>query len=260
MKKQLLLVKFGGSLITDKEKEDTARPDVISQCVQQIKEVKNALPETDIVIGTGAGSFGHIQAHAYQLKKGATLAEQFYGMCVVHNNVRKLNEIVVDSLTGTGLPAFSVSPSAIFMASDGALVSTFFPPIRQLLASGCIPLLHGDAVLDPVRGLTIMSTEKVLQACLENLRELYEKITVVYGMDVPGVWDGERRIVSVLERDRELFRHENGVKDVTGGIEAKIKSARQAADVADAVYLISPKEPGTLLGALQNEQVGTRIE
>jgi len=259
MKKQLVLIKLGGSLITDKKKEDTIRPDVIEQCVEEIESVRRALPDTDIIIGTGAGSFGHIQAHKYQLKAGARLAEQFYGMCMVHNNVRKLNEFVTGQLIAKELPAFSISPSAILMANDGTIASSFFQPVRQLLASGCIPMMHGDAVLDPIRGLTIMSTEKVLQACLENLRELYEEIVVIYCMDVSGIWDENRRTISVLERNQTPFSHKSSVRDVTGGIEGKVKSARYAAELAERVYLISGKEKGDLKKAIAGERVGTRV-
>jgi len=260
MKKQLVLIKFGGSLITDKRTEDAVRADMIERCAEQVEEVKRTFPATDLIIGTGVGSFGHIQARKYLLKKGIKPAELFYGMCTIHNNVRKLNEMVVDRLTERTLSAFSISPSAIFMANDGAVASSFFQPVRQLLSSGCIPMMHGDAVLDPVRGLTIMSTEKVLQTCLEDLRELYEEIVVVYCMDVDGIWDENRKVIPVLERDRQLFMHVNDVEDVTGGIEGKVRSARKAADLADRVYLISGKTQGTLRKAIEGKQVGTRIE
>jgi len=260
MKKQLVLIKFGGSLITDKRKEDTVRVDIIERCAEQVEEMKRALPATDLIIGTGVGSFGHIQARNYLFKKDIKPTELFYGMCTIHNNVRKLNEMVVDQLTERGLSAFSISPSAILMANEGVIASSFFQPVRQLLASGCIPMTHGDAVLDPVRGLTIMSTENVLQACLEDLRELYEEIVVVYCMDVDGVWDENRKVIPVLERDQQLFMHVNDVEDVTGGIEGKVRSARKAADLADRVYLISGREQGALKKAIEGKQVGTQIK
>ncbi|MDN5275050.1 MAG: hypothetical protein JWP06_951 [Candidatus Saccharibacteria bacterium] len=259
MKKQLVLIKFGGSLISDKEKEDTARPDIIARCAEQVKEVKQALPDADLIIGTGAGSFGHMQALRYMLKKNIEPAEQFYGMCVIHNNVRKLNEMVVDQLTERGIPAFSISPSAFLMASDGAVTSSFLQPLRQLLASGCIPMVHGDVALDSVRGLTIMSTEKILQICLEDLRELYEEIIVIYCMDSDGVWDEDRKTIPVLEKDQLVFTYQSDTKDVTGGIEGKVKSARKAAELADSVYLISGMEQGALKKAMEGNQIGTRV-
>jgi isopentenyl phosphate kinase len=259
MKKQLVLIKFGGSLITDKEKEDTPRPELIERCAEQMREVKRVLPNADMIIGTGVGSFGHIQARRYQLKKNIKPAELFYGMCTIHDNVRMLNEMVVKKLMGEKLSAFSISPSAMLMANDGVIVSSFFQPLRQLLASGCTPVLHGDAVLDPVRGLTIMSTEKVLQVCLEDLRELYEDIIVIYCMDANGISDENHKTISVLEKDQKLFIHPSETKDVTGGIEGKVESARKAAELADRVYLISGKEEGMLKQAIVGKQVGTRV-
>jgi isopentenyl phosphate kinase len=260
MKKQLVLIKLGGSLITDKNKEDTAQVAIIEQCAKEIAEVKRLFPNTDMIIGTGVGSFGHIQARNYQRNVVPGSAKMFYGMSTIHNNVRKLNGLVAEQLTSKGLSAFSISPSAMLMAYDGEIASAFLQPIRQLLASGCIPLMHGDAVLDPVRGLIIMSTEKVIQVCLEDLREVYEDIIVIYCMDVDGVWDADHNVIPLLEKDEKLFIHPSDVKDVTGGIEGKVKSARKAAAFANRVYLISGREKDSLKNVIEGRQIGTQVK
>ena len=59
--KDLILIKIGGSLITDKTKPYTTRPEVIKRIA---KEIKEAVSEKDVnlIIGHGAGSFGHQSA------------------------------------------------------------------------------------------------------------------------------------------------------------------------------------------------------
>ena len=61
-----MLLKLGGSVITDKTQPFTARTDVIERLA---REIKNALDERgddlQLIIGHGAGSFGHPLAEKY---------------------------------------------------------------------------------------------------------------------------------------------------------------------------------------------------
>jgi len=259
MHKQLVLIKFGGSLITYKDQEDTARYENIEFCADEMRQVYKAQHDTHFIIGTGGGSFAHVKAHEYNLKEGAKTAQQLYGMCSTHNNVRKLNGIVADNFTRVGIPAFTLSPASLLMANNGVVDSAYAAPVVQLLKSDCIPMVHGDTILDVARGTTLFSTEKVLQVCLEELRSMYREIVVVYCMDIGGIADENGKIISKIARDEALFIHRNANRDVTGGIEGKLKSARAAADVADRVYVISGKTRGAIMKAILNKRVGTRV-
>ena len=260
MYKRLVLIKLGGSLITDKRREDIARHDVIKLCANEVGDMYRSLNDTHYIIGTGAGSFAHIRAHKYHLREGAKTATQLYGMSVTHNSVRRLNGMVTDQLTSVGVPAFAVSPASFITLDNAQPYSVYMDSIMQLLLSGCIPLLHGDTILDKTRGTTILSTEKVLQVCLENLRSLYEEIIVIYCMDTDGLLDSSGKTVTQLKPDDELFTHQSSHHDVTGSIVGKVKSARLAANIADRVYLVSGKNEGAIMGAIEDRRVGTKIQ
>jgi isopentenyl phosphate kinase len=75
---ELVLLKLGGSVITDKTRPFTARLDVIERLAA---EIKNALTDRGddlrLIIGHGAGSFGH-EAAAKMTHKGA--ADSWLGL------------------------------------------------------------------------------------------------------------------------------------------------------------------------------------
>jgi isopentenyl phosphate kinase len=259
MAKQLVAIKLGGSLITIKNKPFTVQEQHIELFSRELFSVRREWPATDFLIGNGSGSFGHFTAHQYGLREGAHNPAQFYGMCVTHNAVLKLSLMVADTLCNEGVPTFAVSPSSMITCNQGEVAEVNLAPIKVLLENGCVPLLHGDTMTDLVVGTTIMSTEEILLACMREVFTVYDRIVVIYLLDVDGVLDQSgSRIPELGPEDtlavNRLFHH-----DVTGGIAAKVAAARKAAYYADTVYLIDGRSPGMLRRAMQGQDVGTRV-
>src|SRR5258708_15346545 len=120
MTRRLVSIKLGGGLITDKAKPMTAKRALIRRLANEIAVIYK-MQKIELLIGTGAGSYGHFTAHKYDLKYGAKTDEQFYGMCVAHNEVRNLNSMIVDALIAKMVPAFTISPSSIMTCTRGEL-------------------------------------------------------------------------------------------------------------------------------------------
>jgi isopentenyl phosphate kinase len=59
---EIILLKLGGSLITDKNTPYTANHGIITQVLKEIKEELNKNPALHLIIGHGAGSFAHQSA------------------------------------------------------------------------------------------------------------------------------------------------------------------------------------------------------
>lgn len=68
--KNIVLVKLGESLITDKEKAYTVRRNAIKDLAIQIKLALDRSPETHLIIGNGAGSFAHYPAQQFKMADG----------------------------------------------------------------------------------------------------------------------------------------------------------------------------------------------
>lgn len=258
MNKSLAVIKFGGGLITDKSTPFTARRAQIKHMAAELKAARDALPEIDFLLGNGAGSFGHPPAKQYGLREGAQTPEQLYGMSVTHNGVQQLNTMVTSALIDQEVPAFSLAPSSMLACSDGKVSACNAQPLKQLLQRGLVPVVYGDTLTDDMRGTTIFSTEKVLEACLDEIRAHYQEITVVYVMNAPGVLNEAGEVLSRLDpnHDVQVTRHDG--HDVTGGIVGKVDAARRAAKLATRVYIVG-SESGSLSKALKHQKVGTQI-
>ncbi len=260
MMRHLVVIKLGGGLITDKSKPFTARPELIKLFANELQRVVADNQDTFFLVGNGAGSFGHPNAHRYGLKQGAHNQEQYYGMCLTHNGVQRLNSLVVDTLTTQGIPAYALSPSAIFTNRNGQTVQTHIDNVAFLIGKHCVPVLHGDTICDENQGTSIMSTEDVLLACIKSLRQEFDKITVIYLMAADGVLDENGATIAKLGGSDQIAVRQNQGHDVTGGIVGKVASARKSALIADEVYLIDGTKTGRLRKVLAGESVGTAIE
>ena len=58
----MFIIKIGGSVITDKAKQNSFKKDVIDNLAKQISKSKK-----EIILVHGAGSYGHILAKKYNL-------------------------------------------------------------------------------------------------------------------------------------------------------------------------------------------------
>ncbi|HSX17500.1 MAG TPA: isopentenyl phosphate kinase [Patescibacteria group bacterium] len=256
--KHLIVIKFGGGIITDKEKPFTARPATIKRLAQDLATIRKDMPEAHFLLGNGAGSFAHFTADEYGLREGAHTSEQFYGMSIAHNGVQKLNTLITDALLAAHVPAFSLTPSSFLYCDNKIVSASLTEPLMHLLANDCVPVVFGDTICDTQRGTTILSTEKILNACVQSLRSRFDKITVVYMFGANGVLDAAGQTIPVLGNAAEVVSYNDLKHDVTGGITGKIAAARLAASVADDVYLIGDSADA-LRAVLSGKVAGTKI-
>lgn len=255
----LILLKVGGGLISDKKTPQTARPNVISLITEEIKAAKTTA-NFDLVIGTGAGSFGHFTAHEYNLRHGTSTPTQIFGMCKTHAEVAQLNALFVNSLISASVSAFSIAPSAIMECADGSLSTTNFDTLDYTLSHNIIPVLHGDGIPDTVRGMTILSTERILEACLKHLHKNYSRITVIYLTNELGVLDNNGKLIPELTAEASLHITSTLAHDITGGMLEKVAAARNAlSSGATEAYIANGHQKGVLQTILSGAPSGTRI-
>ena len=67
---EVVFLKLGGSLITDKERYQTPRPAVIERAAAEIAAALAARPDLRLLLGHGSGSFGHFEAAKYGVPRG----------------------------------------------------------------------------------------------------------------------------------------------------------------------------------------------
>jgi isopentenyl phosphate kinase len=262
--KELILIKLGGSVITDKSKEYFAREENISRLAGEIKSALK-IAKAKIIIGHGAGSFAHIPASIYKTKEGLKGNRSLYGACVTEEAARLLNQIVVKKFISQKIPVFPFSPGS-FVISDAKVCSkSYIDPIEKALEIGIVPVVYGDVVLDRKLGFTIFSTEKVLSILVSQFVKNY-KIRMIYVSDVDGVFDQKGEIISQITNDNfdKLKPSIIGARgiDVTGGMLHKVEEAVSLAEKYKIdTLIINGMKNGILKNTiLGNKVVGTIIE
>ena len=276
--KELVLLKLGGSLITDKTKPYTPRLDVMDDLALQIKAALQTHPNLRLILGHGAGSFGHVPASEYRTRDGlppraTPLAhrvrdegEENYwkGFAEVWYQAETLNRYVMDALHKAEVRAITLPPSASVIASSGKVSVWETTPLRMALSAGIVPVIHGDVVFDEVRGGTILSTEDLFDYLARALNP--ERILLA-GLEA-GVWqDFPARTKKVGKITPDTFNEVSaGVgkatgADVTGGMESKVRQMLELVQETSvqSVQIFSGDEPGNLARVLTGETLGTVI-
>ena len=260
----LIFLKLGGSLITDKSNAHTARPDVLRRLAAEILTALDAQPDLRLVIGHGSGSFGHIPAHRYHTRDGVRTASEWAGFIEVWKEARALNQIVVESLGEAGLPVIAMPPSAAVTAAGGQVARWDLAPMQSALAAGLIPLVNGDTIFDTHQGGTIFSTEELF---FYLARQLKPRRIALAGIE-SGVWADfpirSRLIECITPHGFEQVADRlqgSSVVDVTGGMLSKVRTMLDLlTDVPDLEILIfSGTVPGNVTLALNGIDIGTRI-
>jgi len=260
----LIFLKLGGSLITDKGVPRTPRLEVMTRLATEIAAAFTQNPALRLVLGNGAGSFGHVPARRYGTRQGVSTQEEWHGFAEVWHEAAALNHLVVDALIAAGLPAVAFPPSAAVTARDGQVASWNLEPIRLALEAGLLPVVHGDVIFDTVRGGTILSTEDLFEHLARQLRP--ERILLA-GLE-EGVWadfPACTRLIPIItpENLSQVAPALGGshATDVTGGMASKVQqSLGLVQEIAGLEVLIfSGEKPGQLEAALLGARVGTLV-
>jgi isopentenyl phosphate kinase len=260
----LVFLKVGGSLITDKQRPRAPRLEVLSRLAGEIGRALKKHPEMRLVLGNGAGSFGHVTAKKYGTRQGVCTSQEWMGFSEIWREAAALNAMVTDALHAAGQPAIALHPSAAVIAEDGKVLSWDLAPIRAALNAGLLPVIHGDVIFDTRRGGTILSTEDLFDHLAIHLRP--DKILLA-GLE-QGVWADypacTQLIPEITPENIESYvaalRGSNAA-DVTGGMASKVlQSLELVRAIPDLKILIfSGETPDAIELALGGASIGTCI-
>src|SRR5882672_2072542 len=101
--RDIVLLKLGGSLITEKTREETPRRDVIDRLTREIAQaIAGANAPFSLVVAHGSGSFGHVAAERHGIGRGPLSAAQLAGACRTQERAAALHRLVVAALLAAG--------------------------------------------------------------------------------------------------------------------------------------------------------------
>ena len=260
----LYLVKIGGSVITNTKRQNVARKKDISRIVG---EIGAAGKNKKIIVGHGAGSFGHISAHKYKVNLGIINRDSRKGATITEQAVLSLDNIILKCMIKKGISAMPFSPSSGAMSKLGKIVKWDIKPLQEALKNGFLPVTHGDVVTDLGKGVSIASTEEVFRYIAKYMKPK----KIIIGTDVDGIFTSNPK----LDKNAKLIKfvdHKNindvlnsagkSLKvDVTGGMKSKITYLYNMAKETGATCQIvnAKKKDRIRLAILGKRVVGTII-
>ncbi|NLI73681.1 MAG: isopentenyl phosphate kinase family protein [Euryarchaeota archaeon] len=254
----MILIKLGGSVITDKASYLTFRGNVLSRLVDEILYSKK-----DIILIHGAGSFGHVLASKHNIQNGYSNNIQIPAVAKIMEDVRDLNLRVTRVLNERGLPSASLPPSTVATLKNGELDRLDIDLFYHYLQLGICPVTFGDVALDSERGFGICSGDQLM----EILAKEFRPERVIFVSDVDGVFtadpssDPDAALMGTVDWETlEKLPRTTRCADVTGSIFNKIETMLRIASWGGDAIVLNGNIPGRLESALRGDVVkGTRV-
>ncbi len=259
-----VILKIGGSAITDKAEPLAAKTEIINRLAEEIKRADL----DNLIIVHGGGSFGHPTAAKYGIKEGyKDDPTQKLGFAETHHVMTVLNGLVMDALIWHEVPAISIAPSSCIITENGKIKFFDETTVKAMQNMTFTPVLYGDAVLDDKLGFTILSGDQLVAF----LAIKYKASKIVVGVDTDGLFDADPKTNPEAKAYKHLTLAElkqiqpkigkAAGTDVTGGMAGKITELIPAIEQGVRVTITGATKGLSIYRALTDQSVmGTEIE
>jgi isopentenyl phosphate kinase len=250
----MFIIKFGGSVITDKAKECCFKQEIVDRLASELKHANK-----EIILIHGAGSFGHILAKKYKLNDGYRQKKQVEGFALTQAMVQRLNNLVLASLHNHNLPAVSIPPHAVLSLSNHKLSKVDYSIFQKYLDLGFLPVSYGDVSLDKKLGFSICSGDLLVQLLSAEFKP--EKVIFVFDED--GLYSTNPKddknatfIEQTTVKDLDKLTIQLNVHaDVTQGMKGKLYTIKQIARVGVDTVLLNGNINNRLYDTLKGKKV-----
>ena len=262
----LTLLKLGGALLTEKGGREEPRLDVLWRLVKEIRAWDGASGR--LVLGHGSGSYAHVAVSDTEFLPRPDDPQAFAQVAAAAG---RLNLLVVKALLDAGLPAIALPGSLLGICEAGVVTEVRSEMVTDLLASGLLPTLYGDAAPDRKQGGAIASTEPLLMGLAKDL----DVRRIIVATDVHGVFEGDPNeiedarpipVITPAMGDalaQHLGKARSGAVDVTGGMASKVGLLLDLVQRQPKleIRIVSGLREGAVLAALKGDPDagGTRI-
>ena len=261
MKKGPIIIKLGGSVITDKRREFFAKVGMIERISREISKIKSRM-----ILIHGAGSFGHPIAKKYDLHQGYKNKSQLKALSETKSRLIDLDQILIGLLRKHGVPVVPFMPSSFMLARRGRIIRADLRPLKTFLELGIVPLLCGDGVPDVEIGFSIISGDQTAIYLAERMKARL----VIFGCDVDGVYSADPKknptatLIDVVTPStfKNLLKiaGKPELPDVTGGMLGKIRESLRLAKKGIDVVIMNLTSPQDLVKLVDGRKVScTRL-
>ncbi|MFB5647783.1 MAG: isopentenyl phosphate kinase [Candidatus Nitrosomaritimum yanchengensis] len=238
----MILIKLGGSIITNKEKPLSPRKKTVENIAKNLKKIKEP-----IIIVHGGGSFGHYWSVKYDMH---TKPKKYdvHGVAIVKNSMIDLNKIILEAFIKNKLNPYSLPPTDFMYGNTP--ISKKVKEIENIAKSELIPITYGDALWYGNKKTYILSGDKIMTYFSKILKP---KLSI-FALNEEGLYSDLKTKKIIYELNGENPTISENKMDVTGGMTRKVKEATMIAKMGVNVFFVNGNKPERIVKAIKNRK------
>ena len=238
----MILIKLGGSIITNKEKPLSPRKKSIDKIVRALKKI-----DESIIVVHGGGSYGHYWSVKYNMHtKPANY--NTHGVSVVKNSMVELNKIILDSFLKNKLNPYCLPPTDFIFGNKPIIKKV--KEIEKIAKTNLIPITFGDALWFGKKKSYILSGDKIMSV----LANILKPRLCVFVLNVDGLYSDPKtkKLIHELKGEKPLIIKSS--KDVTGGMKRKVDEATKISKNGMNVFFVNGNKPERIVDAVKRKK------
>ena len=238
----MILIKLGGSIITNKEKPLSARRKAIDSILNQIKRIREPM-----ILVHGGGSYGHYWSVKYDMHTKPAKYDM-RGVSIVKNSMIDLNKIILNSAVKNRINAYCLPPTD-FMNGNKPIKNKILT-INEIAKSGLTPITYGDALWFGKKKSYILSGDVIMTMIGKILKPRLS----IFVLDVDGVYSNtkSKKLIHDFKKEKPIIS-KNKI-DVTGGMTRKITEATNMSKSGLKVFFVNGNKPKRILDAVSGKK------
>ena len=238
----MILIKLGGSIITNKQKPLSPRKKTIDSILKEIGKIKEP-----VIIVHGGGSYGHYWSVKYDMHTRPAKTSP-KGVAIVKNSMVELNKIILDSAVKNKINSYCLPPTD-FMNGNKAIKSKILT-INDISKSGLTPITFGDALWFGQKKSYILSGDVIMT----TIGKILKPRLSLFVLDVDGVYSDLKTKKLIHDFKKEKPEIKNNKMDVTGGMTRKITEANNMAKVGLKIFFVNGNKPKRITDAVSGKR------
>jgi len=238
----MILIKLGGSIITNKEKPLTPRKKTVDKIAKSLRKISEPL-----VIVHGGGSFGHYWSVKYDMHTKPA-KYNMEGVAVTKNSMVELNKIILDIFLKNKLNPYCLPPTD-FMAGNKPILKKI-KEINKISRSNLTPITYGDALWYGQKKSFILSGDKIMTIIAKTLKP---KLSI-FVMNVDGLYSDFKSKDLIYEIGRKEAKISETDMDVTGGMRRKVEEATKISKMGLNVFFVNGNKPDRIVKAVKKSK------
>jgi len=238
----MILIKLGGSVITNKKKPLSPRKKSIDKIVRALKKI-----DEPIIVVHGGGSYGHYWSVKYNMHtKPANY--NTHGVSVVKNSMVELNKIILDSFLKNRLNPYCLPPTDFIFGNKPIIKKV--KEIEKIAKSNLVPVTFGDAVWYGKKKSYILSGDRIMSI----LAKILKPRLCVFVLNVDGLYSDPKtkKLIHELKSEKPLILKSS--KDVTGGMKRKVDEAIKISKNGMNVFFVNGNKPERIVDAVKRKK------